>query len=189
MKNTDQIALTLDQLGRIARELQYSHNLNPAQWEALRYVARANKFSRTPGALADFSGATKGTISQTLIALENKGLIERNRCDKDGRITRLYLTDAGHELTQLDPLKIIDDYGMTLKEDERELLFQSLQNILQIMRHKSRSAEFGFCAKCQSFVPCSSDDTSKAGTCNFREESLLNQDFDLLCANFNGHPD
>ena len=32
--------------------LQYCHGLNPAQWDSLRFVGQANRFSRTPGALA-----------------------------------------------------------------------------------------------------------------------------------------
>lgn len=189
MNNTVQIALTLDQLGRIARELQYSHNLNPAQWEALRYVARANKFSRTPGALADYSGATKGTISQTLIALENKGLVSRRRCDKDGRITRLHLTEAGRDLASNDPLNIINDYCETLPELESAILLQSLHNILHNVRVKSRSEEFGFCAKCQSFVPCQSATSAKSDICSFQNEPLFDQDLNKICSNFSAHPD
>ena len=69
------VAELIDRLGRMTRELQYVDGLNPAQWEALRYLNRANRYSRTPGGVADFLGATKGTISQTVSALESKGLI------------------------------------------------------------------------------------------------------------------
>ena len=41
------------------------------------FIARANRFSRTPAALADYAGSTRGTISQTLIALEQKGLVRQ----------------------------------------------------------------------------------------------------------------
>ena len=35
--------------------------LTPAQWTALRYFARANRFSRTPSAFSEFHATTRGT--------------------------------------------------------------------------------------------------------------------------------
>ena len=85
MTESDTIATLVDRLSRIAHSLQFSEGLNPAQWNALRFLARANKYSTSPGVLADYLGCTKGTISQTLIALESKGLVARIRCDEDRR--------------------------------------------------------------------------------------------------------
>ena len=62
----------LERLARIMRAREHEGGLNPAQWEALRYLSRANRFSDSPGALTRYLGATKGTISQTLMALERK---------------------------------------------------------------------------------------------------------------------
>ena len=75
MTNSEAIASLVDRLSRLAHSLQYSQGLNPAQWNALRYLARANKYSTSPGVLAEYFRTTKGTVSQTLIALESKGLI------------------------------------------------------------------------------------------------------------------
>ena len=50
------VAELIDRLSRLTRELQYVDGLNPAQWEALRFLSRANKYSRTPGAVAQFLG-------------------------------------------------------------------------------------------------------------------------------------
>src|SRR3546814_12275625 len=71
------VIVLLDRLSRLTRELQFVDGLNPAQWEALRFLATANKYSRSPTALAEYPGATKGPGSQTLIALEPKALIPR----------------------------------------------------------------------------------------------------------------
>ena len=68
-------ASLIDRLGRLMRSGEHAGDLNPAQWEALRYLARANRFSRTPAALAQYLGSTRGTVSQTLIALEDHGRI------------------------------------------------------------------------------------------------------------------
>ncbi len=58
----------VDRLARIVHGIQFTSGLNPAQWEALRFVARANRNSRNPKALAKFLGVTKGTIGGLLAA-------------------------------------------------------------------------------------------------------------------------
>src|SRR5262245_13888628 len=93
----------LQRLRRVTRQREFAHGLLPAQWDVLRYLARANAISRTPGALAAFLGTTRGTVSQTLMALEAKGCIARVRTTRDRRVVRLELTDAGRTLLQQDP--------------------------------------------------------------------------------------
>ena len=66
-------AFLIDRLERLTRGRESGGGLNPAQWEALRFLSHANRFSRTPAALADYLGSTRGTISQTLIALQLNG--------------------------------------------------------------------------------------------------------------------
>ena len=71
------IVWPLERLARVMRAREHEDGLNPAQWEALRFLGRANRFSDSPGALTRYLGATKGTISQTLMALERKGYISK----------------------------------------------------------------------------------------------------------------
>ena len=47
------------QLGRIAHGDGYTGGLTPAQWSALRYLSRANRFSRTVSAFAEFHATTR----------------------------------------------------------------------------------------------------------------------------------
>ena len=63
------IADLIDRVSRAVQRLQYTGGLNPAQWVALRYIAQANRYSRSPSAVAEYLGTTKGTASQTLKAL------------------------------------------------------------------------------------------------------------------------
>ena len=46
------------------------HGLRDREWMALRFLGRANRFSRTPSALAGFIGATRATASQIVKTLE-----------------------------------------------------------------------------------------------------------------------
>ena len=76
------IAWPLERLTRLMRAGEHEGGLNPAQWEALRYLSRANRFSNSPIALTRFLGSTKGTISQTIKALERKGYIAKGPARK-----------------------------------------------------------------------------------------------------------
>src|SRR5690606_35235118 len=94
----------IDRLDRLARSGEAAGDLNPAQWEALRFIARANRFSRTPAALAEYLGSTRGTTSQTLIALEQKGQITRQTNARDRRSVTLALTTLGERNLKSDPI-------------------------------------------------------------------------------------
>src|SRR4029079_17619491 len=97
------IVYALERLARLMRAAEFGHGLNPAQWEALRFLARANRFSNSPGALTRYLGATKGTISQTVKALERKKLIEKSERPGEKRSVVLRLTSSGTELVAKDP--------------------------------------------------------------------------------------
>src|SRR5438874_5756515 len=81
--------------GRLVQAEGYDGELSPAQWMALRYFARANPFSRTPSAFAQFQATTRGTASQAIKALEAGGYLVRQRSKADGRSVSLRLTNKG----------------------------------------------------------------------------------------------
>jgi DNA-binding MarR family transcriptional regulator len=47
-----------------------TETLQPVHLQALIYLTKANRYSNTPQALADYLGLTKGTVSQTLLILD-----------------------------------------------------------------------------------------------------------------------
>ena len=93
----------LARLARLMRSAEHEIGLNPAQWEALRFLARCNEASNSPIALTRYLGATKGTISQTVIALVNKGLVKKTNRIGERRSVVLTLTKEGRELLKEDP--------------------------------------------------------------------------------------
>jgi DNA-binding MarR family transcriptional regulator len=89
----------VERLGNLMRtELRKSgsdESLQPVQLQALIYLSKANRYSNTPQALAEYLGLTKGTVSQTLLLLDRRGLIERFEDEIDRRVVRLRLSAAG----------------------------------------------------------------------------------------------
>src|SRR5262249_18874079 len=76
-------------VGRLVQADGYEGELSPAQWMALRFFARANSFSRTPSAFAEFQATTRGTASQAIKALEAGGYLMRQQSEADGRSVTL----------------------------------------------------------------------------------------------------
>src|SRR5258708_13661518 len=71
----------VERLGNLMRtELRKSGGdeaLQPVHLQALIYLSKANRYSNTPQPLAEYLGLTKGTVSQTLLLLDRRGLIHQ----------------------------------------------------------------------------------------------------------------
>ncbi len=148
MVTSQHITDLVDRLGRIAHAMQFAEGLNPAQWEALRFLARANRQSRSPGALAEYLGTTKGTASQTLIALETKGHVRRTRCATDRRSVMIDLTDQGRELASRDPLDRIRQATAELSHDDCSTLVRAMDHLLRTLQTDRGASAFGTCGDC-----------------------------------------
>lgn len=154
--------------------------LNPVQWEAIRYLARANRFSRTPAALADYLGSTRGTVSQTLIALEQKGYVARRPSERDGRSLALELTPSGVTASRNDPLlrlaRDIDAATASRPAALREALHATLKAAID--RNEGRA--FGACRTCVHFRRAQSGKWPYH--CALLNEPLSESDSNAICA-------
>ena len=175
----------LDRIARVAREAQFSDGLNPAQWEALRYLARANRYSRSPGSLAEYLGCTKGTISQTLIALEQKGYVVRERDPVDRRGMRLELSEAGRAAVARDPILALERAAETLDQDVRAPLVKGLSRLLYDLQTERGIRRFGVCQDCALHC-CDGHEAHPAGAnhCGANGEVIPPGEEQRICANF-----
>ncbi|MSP68031.1 MAG: MarR family transcriptional regulator [Alphaproteobacteria bacterium] len=172
----------LDRLGRLARALQFAHGLNPTQWEALRFIARANRYSRSPGALAAFLGATKGTVSQTLITLEERGFITRSPGGKDRRSIRLGLSEKGAAILAQDPTRAIDAAMDDLPTDARAALMAGMDALLASLQRRGDRKVFGVCRGCVHFETDAA--MPAACRCGLMLEPLASGEELQLCVTF-----
>ncbi len=144
-------ARLIDRLERLARFGEQGDRLNPAQWDALRYLARANRFSRTPAAVADYLASTRGTVSRTLASLESKGYVSRDRSSRDGRSVVFALTREAEKALKRDPL-------LAMAEDIEQATGGNVADLLDGLRRTLRGAiarnngrAFGACFSCRHF--------------------------------------
>ncbi len=187
MGDSRHVADMLDRLARIAHGAQFCAGLNPAQWEALRFLGRANRYSRSPGAIAEYLGATRGTVSQTLIALESKGYIKRSRCIADKRAVDVALTEAGRALLASDPLTVLGASVAALDEAERGALGRAIDRMFEQLHAARGLCGFGRCRNCCHLKPgegAASAPAAPACRCGVTGEALKSEELDQICVDF-----
>lgn len=98
------IAELLEHCVRTIYSRSFRDGLNPAQWNALRFLSRANRDASTLSGFALFHQVKKSTASLTISSLVRKGLIRKEIAGSDRRVVRLSLTPAGERVLGNDPL-------------------------------------------------------------------------------------
>lgn len=173
----------VNRLGRTIHCLQYSEGLNPAQWEALRYFERANPYSRSPSALAQYLRTTKGTASQTLKALESKGLVARVPHPKDRRGVLLELTEEGRALLRRDPLRALTECSESVLGTDLAAAQDILHRLVSGLEAKVGATGFGVCEKCNLFQDESCAENGEAYRCGLTGEPIEPCDTGKICVN------
>lgn len=182
MAINDHIANLLERISRLLINDHHTHGLKPVQWEALRYLARANRFSCTPGAVGQFLGLTKGTVSQTLSALERKQLIRKTADQRDKRSVNLELTAAGRALIQDDPLHALTVAIDALSPARKTQLASALESLLQRQLDERSGRAFGQCRNCRF---CERDSEGATGfRCGLLDTPLSFEDTERICVEF-----
>ena len=148
-------------------------------WESLRYLERANRFSKTAGALVTYLGLTKGTVSQTLKALESKGLVKKQADPKDRRRVRLTLTAKGKRCLRSDPLRLTEEALSALPATTRAGLAGGLESLLSACLAAQGRRPFGTCRDCVYFSRNRTDAT--LAFCELLEEPLDDVDANSIC--------
>jgi DNA-binding MarR family transcriptional regulator len=167
-------------LARLVHGGAREDGLTPAQWTALRYFARANRFSRTPSAFSEFHATTRGTASQTVKSLVALGLLERRPNEHDGRSALFEVTQAGHARLAEDPLGALGAIIDALPPGERRSFSATLARLTGRMARLRASPVFGNC------VDCGHCDTSLDGPayCRCTQSLLADAEMRALCADF-----
>ena len=183
--HSGRLADLISRLGRATHGLQFTDGLNPAQWEALRFLGRANRVSRSPTALAEFLGTTKGTASQTLRALEAKGYVRRARGAAARRSVALDLTPAGEKLLEADPMARLEQVAAQIPEQLGTAMADGLESLLRGLRASCGSAMFGVCAECGHHLPDGGCQTAeRLDRCGLSGDALTIDDGNRICVNF-----
>ena len=152
-KNPIVLLELVERLGNLMRsELRKAgadETLQPVQLQSLIYLSRANRYSNTPQALAEYLGLTKGTVSQTLLLLDRRGLIERFEDDIDRRVVRLRLSSAGEQLlAESQPALAWQNATRNISPNRIRNATSALREALVTLQEDNEGAVFGVCSNC-----------------------------------------
>ena len=155
---------------------------------ALRFFARANPFSRTPSAFAEFQATTRGTATQAIKALEAGGYLVRQPFKRDGRSVSLRLTSKGKKTLARDPFEVLVRAVDSLDATERTAMRRALHQVLSTLARSGAHRRLGVCPDCTHFgreVRCSPASAApSAAECLLLGVPIQPEDVGLLCVHF-----
>jgi len=183
-RSEEEGAELLAQLGYAVVGAGYPRGLTPAQWAALRYLSRANRFSRTVSAFADFHATTRGTASQTVQRLVDRGFVQKSPSAVDGRSIRLDLAKKGRDTLEDDPLSDLVAAFRSLQPAVRARFVRTLRELVTQVAQLRGDETFGTCPACIFFDRDRHGDDPAGCWCNLFEQPLDVAETDELCVNF-----
>jgi DNA-binding MarR family transcriptional regulator len=152
------LASALRRLAHLAHTTSWdqwaSQRLTPTQRRILDVVATQRE-SLTLSALARELGVTPATASDSVGALESKGLVQKHRSKADGRALALMLTSEGQSsVTALaarpDPLQ--NAFG-ALTAAEQEVFYRAAIKMIRGLQESGALPISRMCLRCRHFEP------------------------------------
>ena len=146
--------------------------------QVLEYLSQCNKYSDTPAAITNYLGMTRGTVSQTLILLEKKELIDKRQDQVDKRVFHIRLLKKGfNTLNKAKPTGLFQKAAKILENQSSvkggEKLFIKALTALQ---KANNSKSFGICRTCKNFTKIST-----GFFCELTQEKLSTSDSNKIC--------
>jgi DNA-binding MarR family transcriptional regulator len=180
-RNSRALLELIECLGRLIRgDLRArgaANSLQPVHLQALMYLREANRYSNTPQALAEYLGSTKGTVSQSLLVLYRRGLLERHADERDGRVVRLRLSRRGEKLVATEGLDAVWEKALAgLPQADVVAARRVLQAALLNLQRAGGSRSFGVCRTCVQFRR-----ESAGFRCGLTGEDLSEDDSRHIC--------
>jgi len=151
----------------------------PVQFSALQYLAQCNHYSDTPAAVTEFLGLTKGTVSQSLKALEKAEFICKQPDLKDKRSVHLLVTERGRVLLENNlPPQFLTD-ALTDMGERGTLLVELLDELLRTIQRSGSGSHFGICKQCHHH-----QQRDGMPFCGLTQEPLPVEKIELICREF-----
>jgi MarR family transcriptional repressor of emrRAB len=180
----------LEQVAQILWFEGTKHGLRDREWMALRFLSRANRFSRTPSALASYVGTTRGTASFLIGELERLGYLERTRSAKDKRSVMLSVTQQGKKFLARDPVNVLIEAIGVLDNDAKIRFRDALRHVLDQSDAAEQRHHTDVCKRCiflREDRTTTDSKTTAEFTCRLFRAPIAEAEVELLCTSFEHH--
>ncbi len=155
------------------RQVTKNYQLTPLQLQILAYVAASGP-EVTMGKLAAHLGLRPPTITDAVVALEQKRLLERARSPHDARTVHLRVLTAGKKvLTRLTTWsKVLREQLELLSDQEKGLLLNALLFLIRGFQQAGLISLTRMCTTCVFFEPDRYSDPQSPHYCRLLEQPL-----------------
>ena len=151
--------------------------LQLVHFQVLEYLSLCNKYSDTPAAITNYLGMTRGTVSQTLILLEKRELIEKKQDQSDKRVFHVQLLKKGFNiLNKAKPTDLLKKAAKILKNSSISGGEEIFIEALIALQKANNSHSFGICSSCKNFTR-----QSTGFFCELTQEKLSKSDSEKIC--------
>lgn len=155
--------------------------LNPTQCEVLSRVAAKPERAIV---LADALGISQASLSDSIAALDRKGLVRRRRDPDDGRARLIEATRAGTSLAERmpDAPAAMQEAIAGLAEEDRVGLQRCLSLIIRSLQEAEAISVQRMCLTCRHFRPYVHADPARPHHCGFVDAAFGDGGLRLDCA-------
>jgi DNA-binding MarR family transcriptional regulator len=164
--------------------------LTPTQGQVLALL-RANPDGLRLGALAEQLGVTAATTSDSVTALQRKGLVTKEPMAGDGRGVIVLLTPTGTREAAAAaawPDFLLEAVG-ELSTVEQAAFLRALVSMIRTLQEKGRIPVARMCVSCRFFRPYQHDDPARPHHCAFVDAPFGDGELRLDCPDFRTAPD
>jgi DNA-binding MarR family transcriptional regulator len=184
-KSTEsRIIAALERISQAFRVLLWNESkefsLSPIQVQVLIFLLHHSEEKRKVSYLADEFNMTKATISDTIKALDQKGLIRKTTERQDSRSYIIYLTKKGIEIAEktsvfTQELQVPID---KLNPDDKENLLVSLMGVIYHLNRTGVITIQRMCTTCVHYKPA---DGRQPHFCKLLNKKLENSELRIDC--------
>ena len=178
------IVASLEKISQAFRVLLWQesreYSLSPIQVQVLIFLLHHSEEKRKVSYLAGEFNMTKATISDTVKALDQKGLIEKIYETADARSYSIHLTERGREMaerTSLFTRELHTPIDKLHAEDKENLLL----SLLNIIRHLNRAGVITVPRMCMTCTYYRSSENGQKHFCKLLNQHLQVTDLRIDC--------
>lgn len=159
-----------------------SAGVNPTQLAILRLLD-----GRGPGwTVKELSlqlGVSQPTVTDSILALERKALIEKQADPADGRAVRIVIISAGRAVVRAgeETAGAVDRAASALDDDDQEQLLVQLVSVIRQLQEQGAIPIQRMCVSCRYFRPYAHADAAQPHHCNFVDAAFGQQDLRIDC--------
>ncbi|QQR36064.1 MarR family transcriptional regulator [Devosia oryziradicis] len=133
--------------------------------------------------LASQLGVSQPTATDSILALERKGMVEKRPEPGDGRSQRVQITPAGrdaHAARAAAP-GAVAQAASALPDDQQEYLLLLVVSVIRQLQESQAIPIQRMCVSCRYFRPYAHADAAKPHHCNFVDAAFGQQDLRIDC--------